>query len=123
MLLADALATARLTRLITTDAITRPARARLIIEAYALAGDLPTASRIDEALDSGLCTAADDEVLSAECPPPVAKLLTCSWCTSIYVGLGVVLARRVAPRLWNPMATALAMSEVAGILATHEPRP
>jgi hypothetical protein len=35
----------------------------------------------------------------------------------MYVAFGVVAARRVAPRLWSPVATALALSHVAGLSA------
>ena len=41
----------------------------------------------------------------------------CAWCTSAWVAVGVVAARRLAPRVWGPVATALAFSAVTGITA------
>lgn len=52
-------------------------------------------------------------------PPESTKvgyLFTCPWCVSIWVGLGVVAARKVAPRAWDGVATALAASSVTGLL-------
>lgn len=48
---------------------------------------------------------------------PIAGLVDCPWCVSMYVAFGVVAARRFAPRAWSPIAAALAMSEVAGLAA------
>jgi hypothetical protein len=45
------------------------------------------------------------------------ELSSCPWCMSIHVAFGVVLARKIAPRAWGPIATALAFSAVAGILS------
>lgn len=50
-------------------------------------------------------------------PEPIAALVDCPWCVSIWAAAGVVAARRFAPRAWSPVAAALAMSEVAGIVA------
>lgn len=80
--LVDALAVARLTRLVTTDLITERPR-----EALSARSDF-----------------LDD-------------LLHCGWCTSMWCGLGVVAARRCVPKLWGPVATVLAYSEVAGLLS------
>lgn len=46
-------------------------------------------------------------------------LVECPWCSSMWIGLGVVLARRLAPRLWGPVAEGLAFSAVAGLVAEH----
>ena len=46
-------------------------------------------------------------------------LVNCPWCTSIYVGAGVALARLVAPRTWHVVATALALSDVASLIETY----
>jgi hypothetical protein len=50
---------------------------------------------------------------------PLGILIGCPWCTSVYVGAGVVLARRIAPGLWDPFAKLLAFSAVAGIIAIN----
>jgi hypothetical protein len=48
------------------------------------------------------------------------EALDCGWCTGVYVAAGVMLARRVAPRGWAPVARGLACAEVAGALLAHE---
>lgn len=133
-LLVDCLAVARLTRLVTTDELTRPARERLLAR-YPTAGNI-----VRDGVDGWLVydTAPpyaerdgrryDGQLLPPPRPPNpyalvlstssrVGYLLTCDWCSSIYVGLAAVVARRYAPRLWGPVARALAASEVAGLLA------
>lgn len=79
----DALATARITRLITRDTILRVPRNRLIRSEHEVG----------------------------------AEFITCPWCVSVWIGFGVLAARRVAPRVWGPVAVALACSEVAGVIA------
>lgn len=83
-LLIDALATFRLTRLITTDRITRGPRNAL-------------------------------EQRGGE----LGYWVGCDWCASAAVGIGVVLARRFTPRLWGPLAEALAFSAITGLIADH----
>lgn len=75
----DALACYRLTRLVTTDEITRGLRRRAIEH-------LP---------------------------------ITCDWCVGVWVAFGVVAVRRIVPRVWAPVATALALSAVTGLLAEN----
>lgn len=55
--------------------------------------------------------------------PKLLELTTCPWCLSVWIAFGVVFLRRVAPRFWNPIATALAASAVAGIVTTEVERP
>lgn len=50
----------------------------------------------------------------------VAYLLQCPWCVSIWVGVGMTLARRRWPRVWRLAADVLAMSAVAGWLDDHQ---
>lgn len=52
--------------------------------------------------------------------PPWGDVLGCEWCSSFWVGLGVAAARRLAPRAWGPLADALAVSAVAGLLTGVE---
>lgn len=85
--LVDCLAVFRLARLATEDVITEPAR---------------------EQLHAKLTLGGHTKI---------AYLITCPWCASMYIGAGVVIARRVAPRVWGPVAAALAFSAVAGLLA------
>lgn len=51
---------------------------------------------------------------------PWDALTSCPWCSSFWVGIGVVAARRFAPRPWRVVASVLAMSEVSGLLAHVE---
>lgn len=46
------------------------------------------------------------------------ELLGCPWCVGIWVGFGVVVARRRFPRAWPTVARALALADVAGIVAS-----
>jgi hypothetical protein len=87
----DALATARLTRLAVEDELTRGPREWVL-------------DRVDP-----------DQTR----PSKLGYLLQCHWCSSVWIGMGVVAARRVFPRSWPPVATALAFSEVAGLLGTR----
>lgn len=49
----------------------------------------------------------------------IGYLLTCPWCVSIWVGVGVVAARRIAPSAWEPVAAVLAGSTVTGMIASR----
>lgn len=46
----------------------------------------------------------------------LGELLQCSWCLSIWVAAGVVLARAAAPRVWGMIARGLAFSAGAGVI-------
>ena len=87
-LVTDALATHRLTRLIVQDSVF---------------------DRPREHTKKALHAAGYDKAL---------ELLRCPFCVSIYCAFGVVIARRVAPRAWSPVARALALSSVAGTLSS-----
>ena len=52
-------------------------------------------------------------------PPQSTKigyLISCPWCSSIWLGAGVAVARRFAPRVWGVVSLALAGSAVAGLI-------
>jgi hypothetical protein len=51
-------------------------------------------------------------------PPKLAKLLTCPWCSSVWLGMGVLVLRKAAPKAWAPVAEGLAFSQVAGVLSS-----
>lgn len=102
-LVVDALAIARLTRLVTKDRITRPLRRPIIRAAYG--GTLPEAWE-----ELGPTVVLDDAD-----SPEVAYLLSCDWCASAYVAVAVVLARAFVPGVWDPIARVLAGSQVAGM--------
>lgn len=47
----------------------------------------------------------------------VSYLMTCPWCLSIYFGAVAVLAQMRYPRIWRPVAKALAFSALTGLLS------
>lgn len=83
----DALATFRITRLLVLDDITEPIRK-------------PVQNWL---LDRHM--------------RKLYELTSCGWCLGFWVSCGVVTARATAPRLWHPLALALAYSAVTGIIA------
>lgn len=46
-----------------------------------------------------------------------SELVECSWCVSIYFGVGIVIASRLAPKVFRPFAEAMALSAITGIVA------
>jgi hypothetical protein len=99
LLILDALAVARLTRLVTADAITAPVREKL-------AGRRPATSM----------SAGGERVMVAK-RPRLAQFISCPWCTSPYISLGVILLQCLAPSVCLYASALLAFSEVAGLLA------
>lgn len=89
-LLVDALATYRLARLVTTDT-------------------LPPAKAFRAAI-----------IRRYGPESAVAELVHCPWCVGVWAAAGVVTARRIAPRMWDPVATGLALAAAAGWLASRE---
>ena len=109
-LLVDALAGYRLTKLVTSDVITAGIRDRFIAHAYARSG------RPDEPVGETWT----DQAMHDEVAPKPATLFTCRWCAGMWIAFGVVAARRAAPRVWEPVADALAISAAAALLAGLE---
>lgn len=50
----------------------------------------------------------------------LAELVSCAWCSSVWLAVGVVIVRRY--RWWRPVALALAFSEVAGLTSSYTER-
>lgn len=114
-LLVDAVAGYRLTKLATDDVITAPIRDRLVAAVYRRAEDeIPPDVDVDVPND-WTSFAIGDPVA-----PKMATLLTCRWCAGMWIGFGVVAARRLAPRAWAPIADALAVASAAALLAGLE---
>lgn len=107
-LVVDALAAYRLTKLVVDDVITEDLRELAIDVIYATEG---------RQLDEEGCESVSEAVHQDPDPPKLAVLLTCPWCAGFWVSFGVVMARRLAPRSWSPLARALAFSSVAGLLS------
>lgn len=111
--LVDAAAVFRITRFVTADHLSRRARRWVIRVAYRRQrrdGVQPTAVFLD-------ADAPEEAVAVDDTPPFAAKLVTCPWCLSVWVAVGVVAARRLAPRVWHPAAVALAASAFTGLVA------
>lgn len=111
-LLIDAIAGYRLTRLITADVITERPRAAVIRWAYG--NDAPA---IEATSPSDSWT---DRVNDDPAPPALARLITCPWCTGVWVAAGITAARRLTPRLWAPVAETAVVAAAAGLLASWE---
>jgi Protein of unknown function (DUF1360) len=109
-LVVDALATYRLTRLVTADVISEPFRRSIVGRAMGWRPD-------DAAL---LATTAQEVVDSLDDPPKSARLITCRWCAGMWIAGGVVAARRLTPRGWDPVSRALALSGVAVLVSRLE---
>lgn len=90
--LIDALATFRLTRLIQADAFPPIVHVKKSMREHLFIPGSPSVEYFDE--------------LAYNCP----------WCLSFWVAAIVVTARRFVPRLWDPVARALAFSAVSGVI-------
>lgn len=111
----DALAAYRLTRLVTADTIAAPIRDRWVEASYVAQGRAEQHRPHPE-----VPGAWSEEAMADEDPPKLAELVVCRWCAGMWVSLGVVAARRTLPRAWGPLATALAFSAGAALLAQLE---
>lgn len=45
-------------------------------------------------------------------------MVNCPWCLGFWVSVAVLLADAAVPRLWRPLATALALSAAVGLART-----
>lgn len=116
----DAIAVHRLTRLATADEITQDLRDWLIEKAYDRAHRRSYARTQHEerVVDLGLPGGWQELVEHDEAPPKLATLVTCRWCASVWIGLGVLVVRR--QRWWRPIAHALGWSSVSTLIAGLE---
>lgn len=119
----DALATYRLTRLVVTDALLDEVRVGVQIW---LGEECRRCDHVIDAHANPPGEAPRCAIVGCSCAlyvprhPKMAELLGCSWCVSVWIAAGVVVARRVAPRLWGPVATLLAASTIAGVLSRDD---
>lgn len=121
-LLLDGLSAYRLTRLVTHDTLTAEQRDAIIRSAYEAAGRREEQERrFDAEFEDGALpdTWAQIVVPNDPDPPKLATLVTCPHCAGVYVAFGVVILRRLFPKWWAPVAEALALSAVTGLLADH----
>lgn len=129
--LTDALAAARLTRLVVSDTLTVSLRARLhqrypaegtvlgevwdvrpdgVGRFEAWRGRRVSVRGVVVPSTGGAYLYVVDEAGAH----PIGVLTSCTWCASVWLAFGVVVLRQVAPRLWSPVARVLAVSAVAG---------
>lgn len=99
LLILDALACFRLTRLVVEDTITQPVRDRLIGRAYANGRNM------------------DGTKMEVAARPRLAELLSCPWCASPYVAVLIVALQTFAAGVCLYVSAVLAFSAVAGLLA------
>lgn len=90
LLVVDALACYRLTRLVVADGITEPIRDRLITKRDGTTRDW------------------------------WEQLISCRYCVGVWVGFGVMAWRWLAPGVWTPIAYALAIACAAPLVALLE---
>lgn len=114
-LIVDAVAVYRLTRLVTADTLADPIRERIVESAYVSVGR-------GEQVRADAEDASWSEIAIAEGrhAPKLATLVTCRWCAGMWIAFGAVVARRLLPRLWRPVADALVCSAAAALLASLE---
>jgi hypothetical protein len=108
-LVMEALALYRLTRLVTKDAITQGLR-DAVERAERERVSAPDHDKVAAAVRWG------EEVAEVG---PRTYLVNCPWCASVWLAVGVAIARRVAPLPWRLAARVLAGSAVAGALGEH----
>jgi hypothetical protein len=116
-LLIDFLSAYRLTRLITADSILDGPRDAVVRWSYLRH---PEPKHNPDAPDAwspkGWAEFAQDDPDA----PRLATLATCRWCMGWHCAVLVVVARRLFPRAWPPIAEALALSAGAALLAGLE---
>jgi hypothetical protein len=100
LLVLDALAVARLTRLVVADTLTAPLRDRL-------AGRRP-----------GIEGSGGHRIVVAA-RPRLAEFIACPWCVSPYLAALIVVCQALMPHVWLYVAAALAFSLVAGAISEH----
>lgn len=115
----DALAAYRLTKLVTSDTLLAKPREWAVQATYLQAQPERVAEAM-QGMDPDCPTAWADYAMGDERAPKLATLVTCRWCAGAWISLGVVAARRYCPKLWAPLARALAYSAGAALLARLE---
>lgn len=85
--------------------------------------DVLAGHRLTRLVTEDTITAPLREKIFKKYPPTEdswSYVFTCAWCTSLWIGLGVTAARKLYPRVWNPLAEALAISSAAGLIQERE---
>lgn len=116
----DALATYRLTRLVSADLITLAPRNRIIRALYAARGDRQARDEQTEGAPAADTDWTGLAIAHGPDAPKLAQLIVCRWCASIWIAAAVTVARHTMPRQWAPVARLLACASAAGLLAARE---
>lgn len=122
-LLCDALAAYRITRLVSADDLTAGMRDRWVEAAYARAGKAGKAkvAMRERGLDPSIEGSWADYAADGDPEPPrLATLVVCRYCVGVWIGAGVAVLSARWPRLWRPVARALALSTAAVLVAGLE---
>lgn len=114
-LLTDALAAYRLTRLATADTLFHGPRDALVEWAYKRQDRAELMRPMPNVPGAWAQVAETDDD-----PPKLATLVTCRWCMGVWMAAGVVAARRLAPRRWEPWADMLALAALSALIARAE---
>jgi len=82
--------------------------------------DVAATYRLTRLVVQDVIAAPAREKIFAKYPPhdrSWSYVLTCPWCASIWIGLGVMTVRSLSPSAWDPIAKGLAASAATGILS------
>lgn len=85
--------------------------------------DVLAGHRLTRLVTEDVITAPLRQKIFAKHPPTEESwsyALTCPWCASVWIGLGIAVLRRCAPTLWEPLAEALATSSVVGLITERQ---
>lgn len=113
----DCVAGYRLTRLATADTITARPRDALVRLSYSSVYGEDDADDWEEANPHDSWS---DRAMHDPEAPALATLVTCRWCMGVWIAAGIVTARRLAPRWWQPVAEGAAVAAAAALLARGE---
>lgn len=118
----DALAAYRLTRLVTADTLTAAPRAAIIARAYRRSARREHTT-VSERIGQSVHPMTVDDwhdlvVLEGAEAPRLATLVTCQWCVGVWVGGGVVAARRLLPG-WRWLSRALAVAAAQSLITSR----
>lgn len=113
-LVVDMVACYRLTRLVTKDSLLVNVRDWIIKRSYEPQTRNLSLTEPTEPGDWANYAEGDPSA------PKLATLITCRWCTGIYVAVGVVAARSLVPRYWDPMARMLTVASAGALIAGLE---
>lgn len=117
-LIVNGLAAYRVTRLVTRDTITRRLREHALALIYAGAEQVRDGD--GRLIEFG--SLVDRVEWERDDAPKLAVLLLCPWCVGVWVGFGVMVLRRVMPRVWSPIAEGLALGALAALVEKGEPQ-